>query len=115
MEKHTPGPWKACKSHEDFDGPFFDIEPDEVEYYNKRPYTWIYAKDRAVVGAHDLFEMREADAKLIESAPELFEAAESLLIDAMDRGECFDEDTGEMFDDYKALYETVQKAKGEIT
>lgn len=43
-------PWKPCKSHEDFDGPYF--EPDDPETL---PYTSIQSKDGAVFTAHDLF------------------------------------------------------------
>ena len=51
------------------------------------------------------------DAPLIAAAPDLLEAAETLLMDAIDRNECFDEDTGNMFDDWKALDEAINKAK----
>lgn len=79
MTNHTPGPWKFARSHEDEDGPMFELEEGD-----KLPaITRIYGAGGATVAAaHDLFEFKEADAQLIEAAPDMFKllerAAESL-------------------------------------
>ena len=48
--------------------------------------------------------------ELEKKLADLLEAAEGLLTDALDRGECHDEDTGEMFDDWKALEQAITNA-----
>jgi len=49
---------------------------------------------------------------LIFGAPDLLVAAKALLANALDRDECHDEETGEMFDDWKALQDAINKAEG---
>lgn len=71
---HTPGPWKACRSHEDFDGPMFDIDPEDQAEYDARPFVGILAATGTVATAHDLFEFKPEDARLIAAAPGLLEA-----------------------------------------
>jgi len=43
---------------------------------------------------------------------ELLNVAKSMLADAHDRDECYDEITEEMFDDFKALTEAIDKCEG---
>ena len=69
---HTPGPWKPCREHEDFDGPYFEIDEEDRSYYENRPFTTIMAAgNKSVSSAHDLFEFEEANARLIAAAPDL--------------------------------------------
>lgn len=75
MSKHTPGPWKACRAHEDFEGTIYDLDPDETPGPIKR----IEAKGKTVAAAHDLFEFTEEDARLIEAAPDLLAVLKSVL------------------------------------
>lgn len=74
--QYTPGPWKACRSHETFHGPMWDIEPDELADYEYSPFVSIEAESGAVVRSHDLFKITPANARLIASAPELLAALE---------------------------------------
>ena len=78
---HTPGPWKACRSHEDFDGPMWEVDADTVECFSRKPFVRIEAASGAVAAAHDLFEFKQADAMLIEAAPDLLAALSELLAD----------------------------------
>lgn len=41
----------------------------------------------------------------------LLQAAEWVLMDALDRGECRDKETGEMYEDWKALSQAVRREK----
>jgi hypothetical protein len=107
--KHTPGPWKACKDHEDFNGPYFDIEPEDLDYYQNKPYVRICSKDGNVTTNHDLFEFQEANAKLIAAAPELFEALE-LCIKTWRNPNYSNEDFHLCFDKAE---QAIKKAKGE--
>lgn len=76
-KKHTEGPWKACKAHEDYDGPLWDIDPEDQMEYDSKPITHIEGPNgMCIANAHDLFEFKEADAFLIEAAPDLLEFAE---------------------------------------
>ena len=43
---------------------------------------------------------------------ELLNVAKQMLADAHDRDECYDEITGEMFDDFRALTEAIDKCEG---
>ena len=72
--QHTPGPWKACRSNEDFHGELF--EPDEGDKY---PITRIEAASGTVAAAHDLFKFKQADAHLIAAAPDLLALARDVL------------------------------------
>jgi hypothetical protein len=72
---YTPAPWKATRSHEEFDGPMWPLDEDERADYNARPFLRIVnANDETVAAAHDLFEFKSANAYLIEAAPKLYEA-----------------------------------------
>ncbi len=64
LEQATPLPWRSARSHEDQDGPMFDLEPGET-----KPITRIYGSNgKLVATAHDLFEFKEADAVLLTHA-----------------------------------------------
>lgn len=75
----TPGPWKACRGHENYEGPYWDIEPDEQAEYEAKPFTSIKAANGdTVANAHDLFEFEAANAHLIALAPEMAELLRDL-------------------------------------
>ena len=74
-DEHTPGPWKPCRSHEDFKGPYWvPDDEDERHAMDAMPFTSIQAKSGTVASAHDLFEFKIADAYLIAAAPDLLAA-----------------------------------------
>jgi hypothetical protein len=75
--KHTPGPWKPCRAHENFDGTYWPIEPEDRAEYDARPYTSIEAAAGVVANAHDLFTFKAADARLIAAAPDMLAALEA--------------------------------------
>jgi len=70
-EESTPGEWKPCRIHEDFNGPMFDIDEDERSEYESRPFVRICAESDNVTTNHDLFEFRRADAQFIALAHNL--------------------------------------------
>ena len=65
MPKHTPGPWVSTEEP-DHEGSFFAIR-------NNRGYLI------ATTGTHDLGEQKEANARLIATAPALLDAIAELL------------------------------------
>lgn len=73
---HTPGPWVAQRDWESV----FSPDPEELEFYMKRPITAIRSltADKDVALCHDLFEFNPDDARLMAAAPELLEALEKL-------------------------------------
>ncbi|MDA8137022.1 MAG: hypothetical protein M0036_00090 [Desulfobacteraceae bacterium] len=69
-----------------------------------------------VISAHPV-DTRSAAYLLIESDREpkvarLLAAAEALMLDALDRGECHHEETGEMHDDWQELKAAIAALKG---
>jgi hypothetical protein len=82
--KHTPGPWKACRAHEEFEGPMWEL--DEGDDYASRPVTRILASLGTVAAAHDLFEFTEGNAALIAAAPELLDLLEWAISTLEKRG-----------------------------
>jgi len=79
--KHTPTPYKACKAHEGFNGPYFDIEPEDQAEYDAKPYTSIESAEGIVCNAHDLFTFKPGDAEFIVKACNSYEE----LVDALSR------------------------------
>ena len=77
--KHTPTPYKACKSHEDFNGPFFDLEEEDRAEYDAKPYTSIESASGIVCNAHDLFTFRQGDAEFIVKACNSYDKMRELL------------------------------------
>ena len=81
-EAATPGEWKACRSHEEFIGPMFEIDEEDRVYYESRPFTHIHTETETVAAAHDLFEFERTDATFIALAhnlmPQLLEAVDLL-------------------------------------
>ena len=75
IEGYTKGPWRACRSGEDFSGPFYPLDDDEKAEFEAKPLTSIEAADGTTVfNAHDLFTFKNnADAELIAAAPETYE------------------------------------------
>lgn len=73
----TPGPWVPCRSHEDENGPMWNIDADDRAEYDAKPYVSIKSipTGRPVASSHDLFEFNAADAKAIAKVPELLEVA----------------------------------------
>ena len=70
MDKFTPGPWKACRSNEEFDGVMFEKDSDDDPY----PIVRIVSKTKTIAAAHDLFVFDEHNARLIQEAPNILEA-----------------------------------------
>lgn len=70
--RHTPGPWVALRCWE----PWFDPDPEELDYYMKQPITAIRSltAGKNVANSHDLFEFNPEDARLIAAAPDLLDA-----------------------------------------
>lgn len=70
-----PAPWKPCRSHEDENGPMYEIEPEDQPSYDARPFVKIVAADGStVVTAHDLFEFDPGVAEAIAALPAMVEA-----------------------------------------
>lgn len=64
MSGRTRGMLIPFRSHEDHEGPYFEIDADEREYYNSRPFTKLMTREGVTVAtAHDLFEFRPGDAE----------------------------------------------------
>ena len=63
-----PGPWKATRAHEDFNGPMWDLDEDEAIEYKSRPYTGIESKSARVAAAHELFRFDRNTAEYIAKA-----------------------------------------------
>ena len=120
--EHTPGPWEACHNGtcrckmvwsrsanhpvaNIIAGEWGDDYPD-IRMIDGKPQAYM---DQITYGEIDE-EAAQANARLIAAAPELLEAAKALIIDAIDREECFDADTGEWFEDWKALQNAINKA-----
>lgn len=74
FEASTPGEWKPCRAHEDFDGAYFDIDPDERAAYEARPFIAIRSAAGTVTTAHDLFTLKNQDANFIALAHNLMPA-----------------------------------------
>lgn len=78
MNAQTPGPLTPRRSHEDHDGPLFDLEPGET-----RPITRLYSGRVSVVSCHDLATIRDEDAALLANAYTAFDhAGRELGVDA---------------------------------
>lgn len=71
--------WKACRSHEDFSGPYFDIDPEDVDEYAAKPFTSIQSATESIVVCHDLATIKPEHAAMIVRAPELHAAAQAML------------------------------------
>ena len=73
------------------------------------PFLWLQPYEtNAVADCGCLLEITDVGPRFVmcqmhASAPVLHAAASRLLEDALDRGECHDEDTGEIFDDWREL------------
>ena len=98
--KHTPTPYKACKSHEDFNGPYFDIEEEDRAEYDAKPYTSIESASGIVCNAHDLFTFKPGDAEFIVEACNSYEAFK-VLREVVEYG-------------FGELYEFTEKARADL-
>lgn len=74
---HTPGPWVAQRDWESV----FSPDPEELDYYMKRPITAIrsISADKNVALSHDLFEFNPDDARLMAAAPDLLAALKEFI------------------------------------
>ena len=97
---HTPGPWVAQRDWESV----FSPDPEELEFYMKRPITAIRSltEDKDVALCHDLFEFNPDDARLMAAAPELLQALEACLL----REDIADGEIGDM------IRAVIAKARG---
>ena len=75
---YTPGPWKACREHEEFSGPIWEPnDEDERREMESKPFVRVCAESGYICTNHDLFVFdNAADAHLIAAAPELLAALE---------------------------------------
>ncbi len=87
MNAQTPGPLRFARSHEDQNGPLFELEPGET-----KPIKRLYAANgAAVVACHDLATIDEPDARLLAAAYTAFDkAGRELGIDAATLAERID-------------------------
>ena len=83
-QEATPGPWKACRNHECYEGAYFEIDPEDEAGYAAKPFTRIEARTGVVAAAHDLFEFDRANAAFIAAANP---AAISELLDRLEAAE----------------------------
>lgn len=81
--KLPPGPWRALRSHETYDGEGYYCALDEEEkaYLESRPYVRIEAADGTTIcTAHDLFEFRSPEiAHAVAALPEILQQREELV------------------------------------
>lgn len=105
---HTPGPWVAQRDWESV----FSPDPEELEFYMKRPITAIrsISADKDVALCHDLFEFNPDDARLMAAAPDLLEALEKLA-STLDSISLSDEEA--WTSDLIVARAAIAKAKGE--
>jgi len=76
----TPYPWKALRACEDFNGPYFPLDHEELAGLRAQSFISIgNARGDVVAAAHDCFEFHKADASLIERAPNMFRALKTLV------------------------------------
>jgi len=102
---HTQLPWEVRKHDGQGSPPLFDV---------------VTKTGLSICGAFSMSKQpAKENAEFIVTAcnnhynfMELLNAAKSLLADAHDREECYDEITGEMFDDFKQLTEAIDKCEG---
>jgi hypothetical protein len=98
MSGHTEGPWTCIPWSGQIEVRTKDNKTGGIAFLGNR-------EEGAIPTAQT-----RANAKLIAAAPEMLEAANNLLVNARDIGECFNGD-GNMYDDWKALEEAVEKAE----
>ena len=105
--KHSQLPWKIDEA-EDL---AFGIVTDNEDRFSictmdpeARPYDQskeVKANAELIVRACNSYDNFEA----------LLDAAKILLTNAIDRGECHDEDTCDMFDDWRELVDAIDKCE----
>ena len=100
--EHTKGPWIITGESEG--GRYITVKGATGRTVARVP--WSSPKE-----GEDMVATDDGDAKLIAAAPELLRAANALLDNARDMGECFDDD-GNMHGDYLALDQAIDKAEG---
>jgi hypothetical protein len=73
--QHTPGPWKALRANENWDGPAWELHSNA----EPSPFTKIEAEESDVVICSDAFEIKPEDAQLMAAAPDLLGALIQML------------------------------------
>ncbi len=108
MSAHTPGPWKVSEfesSHGKWYGIYRDISDDKNGY----PYpvvTISIKKNEEGVFVPRIF-LEKNDARLIASAPEMFELLKALSNDRV-------YDASAIYDATQKAKELIQKIEGEL-
>ena len=102
---HSNLPWEVKKHDGQGSPPLFDVVTK-----TGLPICGAFSMSKQPVEENAEFIV--AACNNYDNFMELLSVAKSMLTDAMDRDECYDEITGEMFDDFKALTEAIDKCEG---
>jgi len=104
--KHTQLPWHI----EHLIGR--DEETVEVNICTEDGYWVLTCGDEGEPNAEENAEFIVTACNNYHNFMELLDATKMFLAGAHDRDECYDEITGEMFDDFKALTDAIDKCEG---
>lgn len=90
----TPWPWKATRSHEGYNGSYIEFDsPQEEAEYNAKPFVCIESEKEVVAHAHDCFEFKPEDVRMIlASCGAMFTAAARLGVDPLELAESLAEE-----------------------
>ena len=105
-DKHSAGPWRIageCTGSRHTNSNYVTIKADTGRTVAKViPDSGLSIRRYGQSAAYD--------ARLIKAAPNLLKAANELMVNARDMGECFDDD-GNMHSDYQALEDAINEAE----